>query len=165
VSVLDSGRLGNRIWEYAAVWSLALILDRPGYVNQTQLTDLGKLFANLSLRALEEIEHCDIQLSQPLKNEMVPSVDKLVEMVQGKNLQLAKYIFLPEPVLRLRKHLEKEFHFRPDLLHEVEETVERIGGQGRIRVGIHVRRTDYASVMPKVFKTSLVGEEFFKVMI
>jgi len=161
--VLDGGRLGNKIWEYAAVWSLARLLGRPGYVPQSILTSLSKVFANLSVPAIEEIEHCGVHLGEPVEKWNLRPLDKVADRFRGRHLLLQKWILLPEPVLLFRRLLHKEFHFLLDIQRQVEETIEDVGGRGKVLVGIHVRRTDFAKFLPRVYHTKLVGDEYFKV--
>ena len=163
VAALDGGRLGNKIWEYAAVWGLARLLGRPGYVPSSLLTSLSKVFANLSLPAVEEIQHCGVRLGEPVSKWDLRPIEDVADKFRGKNLLLEKWILLPEPVLLFKRQLRKEFRFQPAIVQQVEETIKKWHGQGKVLVGVHVRRTDFAQFLPKYFNASLVGEEYFKV--
>jgi len=166
VSGVDGGRLGNKVWEYAAVWALSRHLGRPGFVPQTLLTSLNKIFANLTLRAIEDIGHCGVQLGEPVKKWRLLALDKLKHRFRGRSLLLQPYILLPHPVRLFRGSLHEEFWIRPDLQREVDATIEAVGGRGRVLVGVHVRRTDFAQFLPKYFNTGLLADgAFYKVKI
>jgi len=66
-------------------------------------------------------------------------------------------------ILCLKEQWRNEFRVRSDLQQQVEDTVRRVGGAGRVRVGVHVRRTDYKSYLRSKFNTTLVGPQYFKV--
>lgn len=165
VAVVDGGRLANKIWEYAAVWSVARLMGRAGYVPDTILTPLKKVFANLSLQNLEEIKHCDLDFSDQIKNRSLLPLESLQQKFDGQNILLQKWILLPQPILRLLSKAKEEFRFRPEILQDVEATVKRVGGEGRTRVGIHVRRTDFFNFLKLRFNTTLVGKKFYQVSI
>lgn len=163
MTVVDGGRLGNKIWEYAVVWSVAQLLERPGFVPKSIIESLNGIFANLSLPTLEEIKHCNLKLGHQVNKDRLLPLEKANETFKGQHMLLQQWILLPEPILRFRSRLKDELRFRPEILQDVEATVESVGGKGRTRVGIHVRRTDFAKYLKTSFKTSLVGEAFFHV--
>lgn len=163
VTVVDGGRLGNKIWEYAAVWGMARLLGRPGYVPRSLLASLGKVFANLSLPAIEEIQHCGVRLGKQASKWDLRPIQDVADKFRGKNLLLEQWILLPEPVLLFKRQIRKEFRFLPAIVRQVKDTIKKAHGQGKVLVGVHVRRTDFAQFLPKYFNTSLVGEEYFKV--
>jgi len=165
VTVVDlGGRLGNKIWEYADVWGLSRMLGRQGYVPASLLTPLKKLFANLSLRSLEEIKHCNLSLGGLIYHRDLQPLEALEEKYKGKHMLLKSWIFLPKLLLKFVDDAQHEFRFRPEILQEVEATVERVGGKNRTRIGIHVRRTDYAGYLHKAqFNSPLVEPTYFQV--
>jgi len=60
---------------------------------------------------------------------------------------------------------QEEFRFRPEILAEAEETIERVGGRGRVRIGIHVRRTDYKQQLFKAYKIKApAAKDYYKVI-
>jgi len=165
VTVVDGGRLGNKIWMYAVVWSMAQLLDRPGFIPKSLLQSLNGIFADLNLRSLEEIEHCNLTLGDQVKKKQLLPLDNVKETFQGQHMLLQQWILFPEPILQFRSRLKKELRFTPQILRDVEATVASVGGKGRTRVGIHVRRTDFHKFLKANFNTSLVGEDFFKVIV
>lgn len=161
----DGGRFGNQIWEYAAVWGLAQMLDRPGYAQRSMLTTMGKLFSNLSLSPIEDIAHCSIKLGRSVNRWSLRPIKKVAKKFRKKNLLLEQWTLLPEPVLLYKDRIHAEFQYHPQLLQQVHETVSNVNGQGKVLIGVHVRRTDFAQFLPKYFKASIVGDRFFKVRI
>jgi hypothetical protein len=153
-------RMCNQIWAYATVWSVARQLGRPGYVPHAIIKPLKKVFANLSLHSMEEIKHCKLDLGGPINLTDALSLDAF----KGRNILLKKWIFLPKLIWKNYNDTKEEMRFRPEILRDVEATVERVGGKNRTRVGIHVRRTDYAVYLPRQFNSPLVGENYFQVI-
>ncbi|KAF4526899.1 hypothetical protein B566_EDAN014521 [Ephemera danica] len=161
VTVQDGGRLGNKLFEYAAVWSLARLLNRTAYVPSAILAYLGHVFVNLSVPALESVSHCHLDLGPPLKRYQLTPLSKLKQRYRDRNILLHKWIVLPEPVLRVRRHLRDELQFYPRILSQVAETFRGFGRENVTYVGVHVRRTDFATFLPREFHTNLVTAKYF----
>jgi galactoside 2-L-fucosyltransferase 1/2 len=166
VTVADhGGRLGNQVWEYADVWGLSRMLGRPGYMPATLLRPLKAVFANLSLPSMEEIKHCNLSLGGLIYHKDLQPLEALEEKYKGKHMLLQSWIFLPKLLLKFVDDAQHEFRFRPEILQEVEATVERVGGKNRTRIGIHVRRTDYAGYLNQAhFNSPLVQPTYFQVI-
>ncbi|XP_059468995.1 galactoside 2-alpha-L-fucosyltransferase SEC1-like [Neocloeon triangulifer] len=163
VTIEDGGRLGNKIWEYAAVWSVARLMGRPGFVPRSLKTTLSRTFGNLSLPTLEEIGHCDLQLNYN-KSISALSILPLTETrsrFQGRNMLLHRYEMFLEPALMYRDLLKLEFSFKPEIVRQVKETFAKFG-EGKTLVGVHVRRTDFKEFLPVYLKTTLVNDDFYK---
>jgi Glycosyl transferase family 11 len=165
VTVVDGGRLANKIWEYAAVWSVARLMGRPGYVPDTILTPLKEVFTNLSLHSLDEIKHCDLELGAEIRRSSLLPLETLKQEFKGQNMLLEKWILLPQSVLKFLNIAKDEFQFRPEILREVEATVKQVGGEGRTRIGIHVRRTDYFKYLQFGFHTNMADKKYYRVSI
>jgi hypothetical protein len=164
VTIIDGGRLANKIWMYAAVWSISLILDRPGYVPYAILESASKIYANLSLRPLEEIEHCDLlDLGEPVKKYDFLPLDKARDKFEDRSVLIEKWALFPEPILRYKDLLHEEFRLLPELKLSVDETVANVGGRGKIKIGVHVRRTDFIPYLATHFSASAVGPYYYKV--
>jgi hypothetical protein len=153
------------VWEYAAVWGLSKMLGRPGYVPLSMLTSLGELFLNLSLPALEDIAHCELDLGSPVNRWSLRPIDTIAEKYKEKHILLQPYSLLPEPVIRFKSSIHEEFKMRPGVMREVQSTLKKLNAEGKVLIGVHVRRTDFAQFLPKYFNTSLVGEQYFKVRL
>ncbi|XP_059491036.1 galactoside alpha-(1,2)-fucosyltransferase 1-like [Neocloeon triangulifer] len=162
VTAVDSGRFGNKFWQYATAWTMARILNRTAFVPRIVLHNLTRIFANLTIPALEDIEHCNISLEKPINKTVIR--DKMNEGLQfeGENLNIDHKYILFEAILPFRQILRSVFRFREDLLDLVRQTIEEVGGKGQTLVGVHVRRTDFVTFLPKSYKTQLVNATFFK---
>ncbi|XP_059469506.1 galactoside alpha-(1,2)-fucosyltransferase 1-like [Neocloeon triangulifer] len=163
VTIEDGGRLGNKIWEYAAVWSVARLMGRPGFVPRSLKTTLSRTFGNLSLPTLEEIGHCDLQLdyNKSISALGILPLTETRSRFQGRNMLLHRYEMFLEPALMYRDLLKLEFTFKPEIVRQVNETFAKIG-EGKTLVGVHVRRTDFKEFLPLYLKTTLVDDVFFK---
>lgn len=157
----EGGRLGNKIWAYAALWSLARLMGRAAYVPDSNLIPLKKVFANLSLHSLQEIKHCKLDLGAPLSHTNLLPLESIKQKFNGKNMLLRSWTFFPKLIMKYFNETKVELAFRPEILRDVEATVERVGGKNRTRVGIHVRRTDF--IFPQTVHSPLVGKSYFQV--
>ncbi|CAB3367799.1 Hypothetical predicted protein [Cloeon dipterum] len=162
VTVLDSGRTGNKIWEYAAVWTISRLMGRPGFVPDTLKSNLSLVFSNLSLPVLEQVSHCDLPLEKTVTLQELLPLTELFHRFRGQNLLLPKYIVFLEPVFLYKDLLRQEFTFRPEIQQQVQDTIMEAGGQGKVVVGVHVRRTDFKQFLPKVFNSTLVDGTYYK---
>jgi len=64
------------------------------------------------------------------------------------------------------ENFQEDFRIRPEILQEVEESIEKAGGKGRVRVGIHVRRTDYKKQLFDAYRiTSPATKSYYTVII
>ncbi|XP_046401522.1 uncharacterized protein LOC124167590 [Ischnura elegans] len=184
VTVQDGGRLGNKLWEYAAVWALGKLLKLQPLVPKSILRHLGRYFENLSVPALEDFlpEGCSSSpesLGEPMKRWRVLPLNSLKQRVNHSprgNLVLHRWIVLPEPIIAYRgKPMQKEFHFHQRLLEKAKQTLEWVSTEVKsIRVsmncsisdvtfiGVHVRRTDFAQWLPRVYNKSLATASYFR---
>ncbi|XP_059490857.1 galactoside 2-alpha-L-fucosyltransferase SEC1-like [Neocloeon triangulifer] len=163
VTVEHGGRLGNKIWEYAAVWCLSRLMGRPGFVPISLLSTLSTVFNDLSLPAIEEIEHCGLELDRkPVTLQQLMPLTELIHRYRGRNLLLPKYIVFLEPIFLYRDLLRDELSFKTEILRQVQETIDQVGGSRKTLVGVHVRRTDFKEFLPRAFNSSLADEDYYK---
>jgi galactoside 2-L-fucosyltransferase 1/2 len=165
VAAEDGGRLGNKAWEYAAVWSLSKLLNRPGYVPSSMLNYLSHIFQNLTLKTLDSISHCNLNFTKPLKRYQLTPLQTLPHKYGDQNLLLHKWMLLPEPVIKYRDQLRKEFKFLPILLKLVQNTYNNIKLNNKYKnityIGVHVRRTDFKTWLPLKYNTNLINAKYF----
>jgi len=64
VSVVQGGRLGNQIWEYASVWATARRTGLEPFMPRCILKTLEEHFENLSIPPLSYIGRCTMDISQ-----------------------------------------------------------------------------------------------------
>lgn len=177
VSVQDGGRLGNKLWEYAAVWSLPRVLpelNKTAVVPRSLLRALSKLFDNLTLSALEDIpEDCParqrLEASEPVKRWRLEPMSRALSTFAGRPLLLHRWIVLAEPVVaRLDELRATEFRLRPELAAGAQRTLWALRRRSGVPdhatvtfVGVHVRRTDFSSWLPRVYNRSLADASYF----
>ncbi|XP_049834485.1 uncharacterized protein LOC126278418 [Schistocerca gregaria] len=177
VSVQDGGRLGNKLWEYAAVWALPRVLpelNKTAVVPRSLLKALSKLFHNLSLPALEDLpEDCParrrLEASEPVKRWRLEPLSRALPAFAERPLLLHRWIVLAEPVLaRLDELRAGDFRLRPELAAGAQRALwalrRRSGVPDHARVtfvGVHVRRTDFSSWLPRVYNRSLADASYF----
>jgi galactoside 2-L-fucosyltransferase 1/2 len=143
------------------VWSIAKLLNRTAFVPATMLRYLGHIFVNLTIPALETVEHCDLNLGTPLKRYQLKPFSSVPTWYRKRHILLHKWIILLEPVLKLIQNLRKEFHFQPYILKHVAETFNSFKRDNVTYVGVHVRRTDFATFLPKEYHVNLVNPKYF----
>lgn len=170
VTVEDGGRLGNKIFEYAAVWGMGKMFNLEPYVPRSLLEFLRQVFENLSVPPLEIPNYCNVTFGPPIKRWLLYPV-KYIRKKYPDNILLHKWIVFPEAVLPYMHELKNEFRFHQKYLDAVTETFKRIEDERRVNrtrrseklqfVGVHVRRTDFKAWLPRVYNRTLVGAEYF----
>ncbi|XP_071453549.1 galactoside 2-alpha-L-fucosyltransferase SEC1-like [Hetaerina americana] len=184
VTVQDGGRLGNKLWEYAAVWSLGKLLNLQPLVPKSILRHLGRYFKDLSVNSLEDCLPINCpsapeSFGQPMKRWKVLPLKSLKQRLNhssGGNLVLHRWIVLPEPIIAFRgKAMQKEFRFHQRLVDKADETLDWVAKEVNTFqvsknisildvtfVGIHVRRTDFSQWLPRVYNKSLATASYFR---
>ncbi|XP_065353247.1 galactoside 2-alpha-L-fucosyltransferase SEC1-like [Cloeon dipterum] len=162
VAVLGAGRLGNQIWDYASTWSVARRLNRTAYVQDSIILGLSKMFENLSLKPLSDFQKCRQPLPPAVPLDKLFPMETLGRRFRARNLLLPAFSQLLEVVFPDRELLRRELKFKPELVAEVQKTIEEVAGRGKIVVGIHVRRDDFGTFLPLTFHSQLATEHYFK---
>lgn len=167
VAAEDGGRLGNKAWEYAAVWSLSKLLGRSGYVPHSMLKVLSNVFANLSLTSLESVSHCNLKFTEPVKRYQLLPIKMLPQRFKNQNLLLHKWMVFPDTTIMYRKQLLKEFTFLPTISKFVHDTLKNFTANYKhlkknvTFVGVHVRRSDFQTWLPMKYNKTLVEAQYF----
>lgn len=151
VTIIQGGRLGNQMWEYASVWALARRTGLEAYIPYCIRHKLDELFDQLTVPTFHEIAHCTVHLDR-----MVRSLDAW--NFTNQSIILPKYNIQPELVLNWRHDIVQEFSLRRKLRDRAQQILRHAvkqqnvgqwrrqdGGQCTeiVFVGVHVRRTDY----------------------
>ncbi|KAJ8952912.1 hypothetical protein NQ318_006529 [Aromia moschata] len=68
VTIMQGGRLGNQMWEYASVWALARRTGLEPYVPRCIKIKLDQIFEQLSVPTFEEIGHCQVEINHFVKS-------------------------------------------------------------------------------------------------
>ncbi|KAG8234626.1 hypothetical protein J437_LFUL014202 [Ladona fulva] len=184
VTVQDGGRLGNKLWEYAAVWALGHALNMRPLVPSKLSNYLKRFFQDLSVGNLEDVlpRGCPTEpeaFGEPMKRWRLFPLETLKRRLNastGGNLVLHRWIIVPEPVIALRGDpLKKEFRFHRRFVEEAQQTLRSVADEIQWKrrkqnctmanftfVGVHVRRTDFAQWLPRVYNKSLATATYFR---
>lgn len=159
VTVIQGGRLGNQLWEYASVWALARRTGLEPYVPRCIRHRLDQVFESLTLPTLDEIAHCPI------------NADAFVNSLEmwnytNQSILLPRYTTLPELVLTWVQDLFQEFTFRRKLRDKSYQVLKTAAlrsptNDSIVYVGVHVRRTDYLVYLPRKYKTVIAEPKYF----
>lgn len=142
VTVMQGGRIGNQIWEYASVWALARRTGLEPYVPRCIKLKLEQVFSSLTLPTFEEIAHCPFEM-----NTFVRSLEEW--NYTNQSIILPKYIIHYELVLPWVQDIKLEFTIKKKLLVKAQHIL-RLSSLNRTNstfVGVHIRRTDYKNFL------------------
>lgn len=158
ITVQQAGRLGNQMWEYAAVRAISHLTGLQPYVPRCLQNSLERVFRTLSLPTLEEINHCVVDLPRV--------VDSLTQWTcPEQSVILPYYPFMTEWVLHALPEVIAEFTFKEALLRWsrsiLREARIKTKVPGGIFVGVHVRRREYGSHLKSVFNASEATPLFY----
>ena len=167
VTISASGRLGNKLCQYASLWALQRddARARPAWVLPEMQRALAPLFTGLSLPTLPEA--C-AKRSRQFRSENYRKFDETVSSQPRRPLLLTSF---PCDLRRFHRHREALLHqltLRPGVLQTAQR---RLRGQtGALcrgppactYVGVHVRRTDYRAAIKWMYNGTLAGETYLR---
>ncbi|XP_017772297.1 PREDICTED: galactoside 2-alpha-L-fucosyltransferase 2-like isoform X2 [Nicrophorus vespilloides] len=168
VTIMQGGRLGNQMWEYASVWALARRTGLEPYVPRCIHVKLEQIFEQLSVPNYEEIGDCPIDLAR-----FVRSVDAW--NYTNQSIVLPRYSTHPDVVLTWVQDIIQEFTFKrrfqvksQNVLRLAAATsytkkpkASSSGTTDLVYVGIHVRRTDYIGYLWRKHAARPASPAFF----
>ncbi|XP_012287583.1 galactoside 2-alpha-L-fucosyltransferase 3 isoform X2 [Orussus abietinus] len=144
VSVVQGGRLGNQIWEYASVWATARRTGLEPFMPRCILRTLEEYFDNLSIPPLSYIGWCTLDVGQ-----IVNSLNHWNSTEQ--NIIIPRHATYWSLILVWLDDVRKEFTFKSSLKSSAESLLKKVALQFNVTdpiyVGIHVRRTDYVDYL------------------
>lgn len=157
VTVVQGGRLGNQMWEYAAVWALARRTGLEPYIPRCIKVKLDQAFSSLSVPTFEEIAHCPFE-----PEHFVKSLDEW--NFTNQSIILPRFSLQPELVLNWHQDIRQEFTFRKSLIQKSQKVL-RIASKNSTKknvfVGLHIRRTDYFNYILKRFAAKPAHISFY----
>ncbi|XP_060526483.1 galactoside 2-alpha-L-fucosyltransferase Sec1-like [Cylas formicarius] len=140
VTIMQGGRLGNQMWEYASVWAVARRTGLEPYVPRCIRLKLDQIFEQLTVPAFEEIAHCPVEIGA-----FVKSIEAWT--FTNQSIILPRYSIQPELVLTWVQDIVREFTLRRKLRDKSQQVlrgfVKNSAHVNHTFVGVHVRRTDY----------------------
>ncbi|XP_063797770.1 galactoside alpha-(1,2)-fucosyltransferase 2-like [Pseudophryne corroboree] len=144
------GRLGNLMGQYATLFALAKLNGRQAYIQHAMHRQLSNIF-KLTLPVIDEqvVEHTAWK-NLPLHDWMSPEYRDLKEdyaMITGYPCSWTFYNHVKSEILH-------EFTFHDYIKQEASDYLSRLqeGRRDVTFVGVHVRRGDYLTIMPNVWK-------------
>lgn len=156
VTIVQGGRLGNQMWEYASAWAVARRTGLEAYVPRCVRLKLEQLFEALSVPSFEEIAHCPVDLAA-----FVKSLDSWNSTNQS--IVLPRYFIQPDLVLTWVQDIVQEFTIRKKLLDRSQQIL-RLANRGArygVFVGVHVRRTDYIGYLRRKHAIPPASVDFY----
>ncbi|GFG40944.1 hypothetical protein Cfor_08575 [Coptotermes formosanus] len=156
VTVQQLGRLGNEMYEYISVWSIAKKTGREPYIPSCLIHDLEKIFRNLTLPPLSYLAYCTVE------EYPVQVMRNMVDHYNGSIL-LPTYAQLPKYTAPLASEVRQIFQFKEHIVDESQRLLHSAsrGVKNITYVGVHVRRTDYKEHLQLLYSTTMVKPDFF----
>lgn len=156
VTIVQGGRLGNQMWEYASVWALARRTGLEPYIPRCIKVKLDQVFESLSVPTFEEISHCPISLSR-----FVKSLESW--NYTNQSIVLPRYFIQPDLVLTWVQDIIQEFTIRKKLLDKSQQILHLANKYNRYKVfvGVHIRRTDYIGYLWRKHLVSPATVDFY----
>ncbi|XP_050294031.1 galactoside 2-alpha-L-fucosyltransferase SEC1-like [Anthonomus grandis grandis] len=159
VTIMQGGRLGNQMWEYASVWAVARRTGLDPYMPRCVKLKLDQIFEQLTVPAFEEIAHCPIEF-----NTFVKSIEEWT--FTNQSIILPRYTLQPELVLTWVQDIVQEFRFRKKLREKAQQTLltfaRKLPPRNYTFIGVHVRRTDYIGYLQRKYNSTPVKPQFFQ---
>lgn len=159
VTIMQGGRLGNQMWEYASVWALARRTGLEPYVPRCIKIKLDQVFEQLSVPTFGEIGHCPVEI-----NHFVKSLEAW--NFTNQSIILPRYSIQPELVLTWVQDIIQEFTIKKKLLQKSQQilylAVKPFAAKNHTFVGVHVRRTDYIGYLMRKHNAKPAEVDFYK---
>ena len=165
ITINSSGRLGNKLCQYASLWALQLddARLRPAWILPDMRRALASLFSGLSLPTLSEA--CASQ-SRNMWNVSYHHIGRADLGPKDRPLLLLDNPCDLQRFDRHREALFRELTFRNDMREEAQQTLRDhtkalcANPRDCTYVAVHVRRTDYAKQVKLMYNGTLVGETY-----
>ncbi|XP_037084318.1 galactoside alpha-(1,2)-fucosyltransferase 1-like [Pollicipes pollicipes] len=142
ISAHSAGRLGNNLAEYATIYALGLRYNLTAVATPSLLRFIRHVSPNTTLPVVSDA--CAEQHSPILVGPFEELSD---EERRAHSWRIDQYPHHVRLFWRYRHQLRDEFAIRPDLFRDAQLQLLNVsrGRTGLTFVGVHVRRTDYAS--------------------
>ncbi|XP_072283754.1 galactoside alpha-(1,2)-fucosyltransferase 2-like [Pyxicephalus adspersus] len=154
------GRLGNLMGEYATLYSLAKLNGRQAYILPNMHSQLAKIF-RIKLPVIHQDIFDRIKWRKFVLHDWMSEEYRHIEgeyvYFSGTPCSFTFYHHLKEEILQ-------EFTFHDLIKEESYEYLNNVRGDKKnvTFVGVHVRRGDYLTVMPNVWKGVVADKGYLK---
>ncbi|XP_030760490.1 galactoside 2-alpha-L-fucosyltransferase 3-like [Sitophilus oryzae] len=158
VTIMQGGRLGNQMWEYASVWAVSRRTGLEPYVPRCIKLKLDQIFEQLTVPAFEEIAHCPVEIKT-----FVKSLEDWT--FTNQSIILPRYSLQPELVLSWVQDIVQEFTLRKKLREKSQQVLrtfaKNLPNKQYTFVGVHVRRTDYIGYLRRKHNINPANQSFY----
>lgn len=155
ITIVQGGRLGNQMWEYASVWAMARETGLQPYIPRCIRIKLDQVFESLSVPTFEEISHCPVNLDRFVNSSELWKYT-------NQSIVLPKYFIQPDLVLTWVQDIIQEFTIKKKLLEKSQQILHLASKRKyRVFVGVHIRRTDYIGYLWRKHLVKPAGVNFY----
>ena len=170
ISVIEGGRLGNMMSEYATLVGFSKIYANHAPVISAKLHQtLSRTFPNITIPSLSEAKCKNITWNVAKPTKCLADCNHTL-LDDATNYAIQRYVHQPMLFMDIHRQLiEKEFKFKAEIRDRADHVLQRIrarihpGSDQVTFVGVHVRRTDYRRWLWKNMEGRFVSKLFFDV--
>ncbi|KAK3611851.1 hypothetical protein CHS0354_040524 [Potamilus streckersoni] len=138
MTISGNGRLGNTMFQFAALLSCAKRLNYTAFIRPDHLISQYYLISGTSSVSLINVEIAGEKAFGKYDNEL-ESLNTSKNWSLGGYYQSWKYFYKDEDLIR------SSFNFKPDIYEKARQFVDSYRQGNRTIVGIHVRRGDMST--------------------
>nr|CAD7398458.1 unnamed protein product [Timema cristinae] len=178
VTVIDGGRLCNKIFEYVSVWALSRSYGLVPYVPDSIHSVLKDVFTHLRIPPWSELHNsldsC-LNLNSTTLNTTIYDVSNLEKTLRNMNESeepfiLRQYMVLVDSIVPLVGELKKEYKYQPVYIHKAQDRLQHAraimndehGNRETLFVAVHVRRADYVLYLKRRGVTVSVDVNYYR---
>ena len=159
ISADKCGRLGNIMFEYAALLGANYTLGRPAWLLPKMADTLTAYFESLSTPVLPR--DCRYNWTELSVEALINDTPK-----DGEDHLIVRYPTAVQVFQPLRQKVLREFTFRSELRASADHRLTELARQANVSsptfIGVHVRRTDYSQWMTRYVDGGLVGADYLR---
>nr|XP_035141651.1 galactoside alpha-(1,2)-fucosyltransferase 2 isoform X2 [Callithrix jacchus] len=155
------GRLGNQMGEYATLYALAKLNGRPAFIPAQMHSTLAPIF-KITLPVLHSSTASSIRWRNYHLNDWM---EEAYRHIPWEYVRLTGYPCSWTFYHHLRQEILQEFTLHDHVREEAQGFLRGLrlnGSRPGTFVGVHVRRGDYVSVMPRVWKGVVADRHYLE---
>ena len=157
ITIWDDGRLGNNMCSYATLWAYAKKYNLKPMMTSLLAENLN-IFPHLSIKSMD----CEFRA----KDWTIFSINEFrstqltMEELQQMNVKIDTYSCELAEFHGYRKEIISEFRMENEIEEKSQEFLRKI--KHDIKVGIHVRRTDYVELYGSKYHKNIPSKLFYE---
>ncbi|CAL4148351.1 unnamed protein product, partial [Meganyctiphanes norvegica] len=170
LAIAQVGRLGNTMGSYASLHAIGKVYNSNVFMLPEVVNALKPIFPHLTMSPLPVpfVGGSWKYVGQGANITDYTGVQEAAAGLQGpRTLLVDDYPFEMQIFNAYWKDILKEFTFNKNLLTQAEIFLQKAGSLGNQTkaeeptfIGVHIRRTDYLQVLPRVFGATLPGKAY-----